>query len=333
MITCKNCGRNVEIEKTTREYCLTCYSKLLKNGTLLRLYPECNITTLTQEQHEIMEGSLLGDGGLCARHTTQKAIYKISRKREDVKYLEWNFEKFKEFFYQKIKPRVYFNKTTQKEYYQNYFSSKSCNVFYKYYMRWYPENIKIIPRDIELTPAMLAVWFCDDGNIRYKIKNKLEIKLSTDGFTISDVEWLVNKLQEKYKEYFYIILDKNNPVIYASDYAARLLINDMKNCFPNGMERKMIWKDIPLSNLNHSDHFKQINIRLGVLQVLLQNTLSGREINNLLNVKYTNGYLRKLVSENIIKSINNDWNRKYVITDFGKSFYNKNKNNPLFINF
>jgi hypothetical protein len=55
------------------------------------------------------------------------------------------------------------------------------------------QRIKIVPKNLELTPLTLLIWFLDDGTVR---KNARQIKLHTDGFYKQDVEFLISKLSE-----------------------------------------------------------------------------------------------------------------------------------------
>lgn len=56
--------------------------------------------------------------------------------------------------------------------------------------RWYPENKKIVPRDIKLSPIALAHWFCGDGTS----SDQGDLRICTNGFTEADTQFLVQKL-------------------------------------------------------------------------------------------------------------------------------------------
>jgi hypothetical protein len=57
--------------------------------------------------------------------------------------------------------------------------------------RWYLEGVKVVPRDLRLTAITLAMWFAGDGS--YSTNGRLSF--CTNGFLITDVEWLVGSLQ------------------------------------------------------------------------------------------------------------------------------------------
>jgi hypothetical protein len=68
--------------------------------------------------------------------------------------------------------------------------------------RWYPEGKKIVPNDINLTPACLLWWYLGDGCLAKKKNRPLyrRIVLCTDSFTDDDVALLIRILKEKLGE-------------------------------------------------------------------------------------------------------------------------------------
>jgi len=64
--------------------------------------------------------------------------------------------------------------------------------------KWYygEGEKKKVPRDLVLTPLTLKVWYYGDGSIvRVKSSNSCTLRLSTDGFDVDDVEFLVDILK------------------------------------------------------------------------------------------------------------------------------------------
>jgi hypothetical protein len=81
---------------------------------------------------------------------------------------------------------------------------------------WYPNGIKIIPRDLTLTKESLLHWFLDDGYsyiVRKKYKNSVytsvRILFCTQSFTRQDLEWLSKKLQVQFGIVFHLASKKN----------------------------------------------------------------------------------------------------------------------------
>jgi len=82
--------------------------------------------------------------------------------------------------------------------------------------RWYPKGKKIVPRNIRLTPIVLAHWYMGDGHLdptskRTKSGKKFyRLKLCTESFTKEENEFLRDKLKKIYGWNFNIIKVRNN---------------------------------------------------------------------------------------------------------------------------
>ena len=62
--------------------------------------------------------------------------------------------------------------------------------------RWYPQNKKKQPpQDVRLTPTSVLLWYLGDGS-QVQSGNSISIRLSTDGFSPKNNEFLVKKLNE-----------------------------------------------------------------------------------------------------------------------------------------
>ena len=84
----------------------------------------------------------------------------------------------------------------------------STTLFTEYY-RWYKDGVKIIPKDIKLTPLFCYWWYVMDGYIS-SINN---IILCTDSFTIKDLEFiqiLFNKID------IYPTINNRNRLFFSS---------------------------------------------------------------------------------------------------------------------
>lgn len=63
--------------------------------------------------------------------------------------------------------------------------------------RWYPNGKKIIPKDVRITPTSVLLWYLGDGTLVVDNEsNTAVVRLSTDCFTIDDVNFLVSRLEE-----------------------------------------------------------------------------------------------------------------------------------------
>ena len=62
--------------------------------------------------------------------------------------------------------------------------------------RWYKEEQKRVPRDIEITPIVLLHWFLCDGSLGYAWEELVRVTLSSQSFPHEDVEYLRDKLSQ-----------------------------------------------------------------------------------------------------------------------------------------
>lgn len=204
-----------------------------------------SIENFSKEQIEIVTGLMLGDG--CIHYYRDTAKYPRltnTRKSTDIDYLKWQYDILKDVYSSPPKEYSKFDKRTNKTYHSCYANSRAAPVFKHFYDLWYPSGKKLVPKNLVLTPLVIAVWFCDDGNMRFNNKNEtsLAIKFATDGFLKEDVEFLANLLHEKYSEYFGVYKNGSGYIIKASNKAARKIALDIDTVFPNCMLRKAIWR-------------------------------------------------------------------------------------------
>lgn len=75
-------------------------------------------------------------------------------------------------------------------------SRHKCDFLLEQYKRWYPEGIKIVPKDIVLSSMCVSHWYLGDGYIRQTKGYLKGTAFATDGFTEMDVKFLVDKLKE-----------------------------------------------------------------------------------------------------------------------------------------
>lgn len=193
--------------------------------------------SMTAFQKEMLDGSLLGDGCLqLARPTSKLPRFRILRSVVDIDYLRWQFNIFSSFCMSGVKTYSTFDKRTNKTYYSCYFATAMADVFLEERKRWYVGKLKIIPRDIQLTPQSLAIWFCDDGCFIKKTENNFTIKLATQGFSVEDVEFIATKLSTRYNEKF----DESKPIIKASTKPCLAFMNEINPYIPSCMPRKKL---------------------------------------------------------------------------------------------
>ena len=139
---------------------------------------------VTNRQEEILIGSLLGDAYITKRGQIQ--FEQIEKQKE---YLFWKHTELSSISYKNISEVKRFDKRFSK-----------TNVSYRfwtrqYFLSWrkkyYPNNKKIVPKDIQLTPLALAIWYMDDGCL-----SDHKCIFATDGFSKEDILFLQKLLLE-----------------------------------------------------------------------------------------------------------------------------------------
>jgi hypothetical protein len=65
--------------------------------------------------------------------------------------------------------------------------------------KWYPNNKKIIPTNLKLTPIILRQWYIGDGSLaRYNRSNKIipQVRLFTYAYTNTEVDYLIKEFKK-----------------------------------------------------------------------------------------------------------------------------------------
>ena len=137
---------------------------------------------LTNEQQEIIIGSLLGDGYLVA--TTRGYAFRVNHSIAQQAYVDWKYDFLKEFT--NSKPRIYQN--------SYYFRTVSHPFFEKLRYEFYVGKRKRVPRQLSkwISPLILSVWLMDDG-----ARDKGQLRLNTQCFSREENQTLVGILEAK----------------------------------------------------------------------------------------------------------------------------------------
>src|ERR1700686_547149 len=151
---------------------------------------------LTDIQHQVLIGGLLGDFGMTKEGKYPR--FKVDRQYLDKDYIEWEYNIFKDFCASGIKDFERFDKRYNKSHRYLSFRTRAVPAFLNYYNVWYPDGIRQVPENLELTPLILAVWFADDGCIVDSSKNGLTLKISIESFGNIGAEILSSKLENRF---------------------------------------------------------------------------------------------------------------------------------------
>lgn len=155
---------------------------------------------MNTQQKQVLDGHLLGDGSI-ERRGNRNGTFRIVRSLLDQQYLWWSSSIFKQYHTPKsVSKGVVHDNRTNKNYYNIKFRSMSHEYFTKEYYRWYPNNKKVVPNDLVLTPLTTAVWFADDGCVsppKDKLnKLRFSLKIATHGFSNDEVHFLSDLIND-----------------------------------------------------------------------------------------------------------------------------------------
>lgn len=178
---------------------------------------------LSKEQYEIIIGSLLGDGSLQkSKRKTHNSCLRILRKSSDIKYLCWQFSKLEPFCSTKgVKRSLHFDERTGKTYTRVRFNTRAVPIFTVLREQWYSNTCKKVP-NINLTPLIVAVWFCDDGCFYFTKQKQLSCAFSTNSFTRQGVKRLIRLLNDFIGDESFFINKHENGFIIVGGTAASL---------------------------------------------------------------------------------------------------------------
>lgn len=154
---------------------------------MLKLKARKNLILLvTDRQEEILQGSLLGDA-----YITKRGQIQFEQSENQKEYLFWKHEVLQTISYKNIVTVSRFDKRFAKTYISYRFWTRQY--FLDWRTRWYVNGRKIIPRDIQFTPLVLAVWYMDDG-----CYSDHKCIISTDNFVLEDILFIQNLLFKTY---------------------------------------------------------------------------------------------------------------------------------------
>lgn len=146
----------------------------------------CDYPNITEEQHEILSGVLLGDGNVDNRDSNPRFRIQVNERE----FIEWFSEKM----------GVLAKSISQVEHSMNdgYDRDNSYSIKtvthpdLKRYANWYNSGKKRYPENLRLTPTKLKLWYVTDGDWNYK-NNQFRITCSSQ---IHRDEYLKNLFNE-----------------------------------------------------------------------------------------------------------------------------------------
>lgn len=150
---------------------------------------------LTDQQEQILVGSLLGDGRLECRSQSGTARFRIHHADSQHELVLWKYKHFQELVHRAPWSTDWLDRRSGRSYRSWFFHTETTALFTPMWKRFYRDGRKEIPHDIvlDLTPQALAVWIMDDG-----CRDDETIILNTQSFTLKEQKLLLKALSERY---------------------------------------------------------------------------------------------------------------------------------------
>lgn len=158
------------------------YRKIYELSNSEVKYP--TFVPLTQLQKEIIDGCLLGDGSI---HKKLR-WFQIGQKIQSKEYVDWLFQVLLPYSRHAYKDKTILR---EKPHYSWRFYTYPHQIFTDYRSKWYPNNKKVIPSDLVITPTVFTHWIVQDGTNN---QGKKAISIATNCFSVSEVRFLIKLL-------------------------------------------------------------------------------------------------------------------------------------------
>lgn len=142
------------------------------------------VGSLTSTQHDVLVGSMLGDGTLRRQGNRKNALLEVNHSIKHHQYVDWKYGHFAQLT--KSPPKQRQGRGVRVAY---RFTTRSLPEFTEYYLQYYCGGKKVIPTDLKLSPLSLAVWFMDDG-----ARSRSSFYLNTQQFIVVEQQLLQNAL-------------------------------------------------------------------------------------------------------------------------------------------
>jgi recombination protein RecA len=169
------------------------------------------VGSLSEVQHAIVIGSLLGDGSMRCK---TNALLEINHSVHQRSYVDWKFGHLADLV--ATPPRERSGNGGRVAY---RFVTRSVPALTPYYRLFYREGRKRVPT-LELVPLALAVWFMDDG-----CRSRNAVYLNTQQFDERSQRTMLELLQEQWGLDATLNRDKSYHRIRISVAATRRLAN------------------------------------------------------------------------------------------------------------
>ena len=145
------------------------------------------VGSLTKLERSIIIGSLLGDGHVRIMPGRSDAFLEINHSIKAKDYVDYKFNKLKRICESAPKERA-----TNDDRRAYRFFTKQHKDLTTLYKLFYKNRRKIIPKNLELDPVSIDIWYMDDGS---KSRDS-DVYLNTQQFSLLDQKKLLNCLRK-----------------------------------------------------------------------------------------------------------------------------------------
>jgi hypothetical protein len=142
------------------------------------------VYNFSDEQKQIFDGIMISDGSLEFPHTFGSRLTLGFKYKETLERIIFDLNNME---YCPIYEYDYIEKRTGNRIINFFTKTHTSSTLFSEYNRWYKDGIKIIPKDINLTPLLCYWWYVMDG---YIVGGN--INLCTDSFLLEDIKFIQN---------------------------------------------------------------------------------------------------------------------------------------------
>lgn len=180
---------------------------------------------LTDQQREVLIGTLLGDASMSLRNGKPHYSVKFEQKVDKQSYIDHLYEIFEPFVGGPPRPRYFISTIALpdqklepkiKSYWFRTYEHNSLIFYYNYFYKIKNgKKVKIVPKTIHkfLTARALSYWFMDDGTFNWNC-NKKSYLFSTQGFEKFECKRLCDALKLNFNICAAVHKDKDKWRIY-----------------------------------------------------------------------------------------------------------------------
>ncbi len=206
------------------------------SGKNIRYYKEENVNYLSPRFREIVDGVVISDGYIGMRKRKITDDVGCLTITQSIKHRD-----FLEFIKKELESVGIESKIIERNHHKEvYLYTRWYSCFAVERKRWYPKGKKEIPKDLVITPKMLAIWYMGDGSLFRRREGKrlyYGLILATHSFSFDDNLYLANILKKKYnlhfniyrqKSYYYLSMTKRSSIKKFIDIVEPYIVNSFR---------------------------------------------------------------------------------------------------------